>query len=98
MADAAENVSAGRSLAEPLAASGQFPEEIAEMIAVGEEANNLEEVLIDVADSLERQARRQIELFVRLLEPAMLLIIAGLILFVVVGLLLPIFHSSGVLT
>ncbi len=98
VAAAAENVSAGRSLAEPLTASGQFPEEITEMIAVGEEANNLEDVLVDVADSLERQARRQIELFVRLLEPAMLLVIAGLILFVVVGLLLPIFQSSGVLT
>jgi general secretion pathway protein F/type IV pilus assembly protein PilC len=98
VAAAAENVSAGKSLAQPLSASGQFPEEIAEMIAVGEEANNLEQVLVDVADNLERNARRQIELFVRLLEPVMLLIIAGLILFVVVALLLPIFQSSGVLT
>ncbi len=98
IAAATENISAGRSLAQPLSESGQFPEEIAEMIAVGEEANNLERVLIDVADNLEQHSRRQIELFVRLLEPLMLLIIAGLILFVVVGLLLPIFQSSGVLT
>jgi general secretion pathway protein F/type IV pilus assembly protein PilC len=98
IAAATENISAGRSLAQPLSASGQFPEEIAEMIAVGEEANNLEQVLIDVADSLEQHAKRNIDLFVRLLEPVMLLIIAGLILFVVVGLLLPIFQSSGVLT
>ncbi len=98
IAAAAENISAGRSLAQPLAASGQFPEEIAEMIAVGEESNNLEQVLIDIADNLEQHAKRQVELFVRLLEPVMLLIIAGLILFVVVGLLLPIFQSSGVLT
>ena len=55
-------------------------------------------MLIDIADSLEQQARRQLDLLVRLLEPLMLLIIAGLILFVVVGLLLPIFQSSGVLT
>ncbi len=98
IAAAAENISTGRSLAQPLADSGEFPEEIAEMIAVGEEANNLEQVLVDIADNLERHAQRNIELLVRLLEPVMLLVIAGMILFVVVGLLLPIFQSSGVLT
>jgi general secretion pathway protein F/type IV pilus assembly protein PilC len=38
-----------------------------------------------------------LELLVRLLEPVMLFLIAGLILFVVAALLLPIFQSSGVL-
>src|SRR5690606_2474997 len=46
--EAAESVSAGKSLARPLSASGQFPEEVIEMIAVGEEANNLEQVLVDI--------------------------------------------------
>ncbi len=54
---AAESITAGRSIAGPLAASGQFPEEVTEMIAVGEEANNLEQVLVDIADATERQHR-----------------------------------------
>lgn len=92
---AAESVSAGESLAEPLASCRQFPDDILEMIAVGEEANNLEQVLIDIADNLERRTNRQLELFVRMLEPVMLLLLAGIILFVVVALLLPILQSSG---
>ncbi len=96
IAASAENVSAGKSLAGPLAASGEFPEEIVEMIAVGEEANNLEQVLIDIADSMERRTRRQLDIFVRLLEPLMLLVMAGVILFVAAGLLLPVVQSSGV--
>lgn len=97
IAAASENIAAGKSLTEPLAASGYFPEEVVEMIAVGADANNLENVLIEIGENLEREAHQRLELYVRLLEPLMLLIIAGLILFVVAGLLLPIFQSAGVL-
>jgi len=97
IAAASESIAGGKSLTEPLMASGQFPEEIVEMIAVGADANNLEQVLIDIADSLERDVQRRLDLYVRLLEPVMLLVIAALILFVVVGLLLPILKSSAVL-
>ena len=94
---AAENISAGKSLARPLGASGHFPREVVEMIAVGEEANNLEHVLINIADTMERRTQRLMDLAVRLLEPLMLIVMAGLILFVVIGLLLPVMKSSGTL-
>ena len=96
VAEASESITAGRSIAQPLAESGQFPEEVTEMIAVGEEANNLEQVLIDIADATERNTARQLDLFVRLLEPVMLTVMAGLILFLCVALMLPILKSSGI--
>lgn len=97
IAQAAESVSSGKSLASPLASSGQFPAEVVEMIAVGEEANNLEHVLVNVADTMERRTQRLLDLAVRLLEPIMLIIMAGLVLFVVAGLLLPVMKSSNTL-
>jgi general secretion pathway protein F len=95
IAEAAENVTAGKSLAVPLRQSGQFPEQVVEMIAVGEEANNLEQVLVDISDNMERQSNRTLDLVVRMLEPIMLTFMAGIILFVVVALMLPILRSSG---
>ncbi|MEO2032507.1 MAG: type II secretion system F family protein, partial [Planctomycetaceae bacterium] len=62
----------------------------------GEEANNLEQVLIDIADNLERRTNRRLELFVRLLEPIMLLIMAALVVFVIAALLLPVLQMSGI--
>ncbi len=94
--EAAEHVSSGRSLAQPLAECRQFPVDVIEMIAVGEEANNLEQVLVTIADKMERQTNRQLDLVVRLLEPLMLVIMAGVILFVLLALMLPIFNSSSV--
>ena len=67
------------------------------MISVGEEANNLEQVLVTIADKMERQTNRQLDLVVRLLEPLMLVIMAGVILFVLIALMLPIFNSSSVM-
>lgn len=92
--EATENISAGQSLAGPLGASGQFPPVVVEMIAVAEQANNLENVLLTVADSLERRTWRRLDLTVRLIEPIMLLILAGIILVLVVALLLPVLKMS----
>jgi len=92
----AENIKAGDSLAGPLGASKLFPRDVIEIVAIGEESNNLDKVLIDIATGLERRTTRQLDLFVRLLEPVMLLVMAVLILVVVAGLLLPIFKIGQV--
>jgi general secretion pathway protein F/type IV pilus assembly protein PilC len=91
----ADNITAGDALATPLTASKYFPRDVVEMIAVGEESNNLDKVLIDIANGLEKRTSRDLELFVRLLEPIMLLVMAGVVLLVVAGLLIPIFKMSS---
>jgi general secretion pathway protein F len=92
----ADNVTAGEKLAAPLANNAHFPRDLVEMIAVAEEANTLETVLVHIADGLEKRTRRSLEIFVRLLEPMMLLVMGGATLIVVLGLLLPVFKISSV--
>jgi general secretion pathway protein F/type IV pilus assembly protein PilC len=91
----AENIKSGDSLAGPLAASKHFPRDVVEMVAVGEESNSLESVLLQISEALEKRTSRQLDLFVRLLEPVMLLVMAVITLLVVAGLLLPIFKMSS---
>jgi len=91
---AAENITAGQKLADPLRRSRYFPSEVVEMIAIAEEANTLEKVLVDIADSLERRTTRNLDLMVKLLEPIMLLVMAVLVGLVVGGLLLPVFKMG----
>ena len=94
VAEAAENVRAGEPLAEPLRRSGFFPVEITEMIAVAEESNQLEKVLLHVADTVERRTNRQVDAAVRLIEPLLLVLMAGVIGFIALGLLYPIFTMA----
>jgi type II secretory pathway component PulF len=91
----AENVSSGETLARPLAECGLIPRPVMAMISVAEESNNLDNVLINIADGIDRQTSTQLDLFVRLLEPLTLLIMASAILFVLIALLLPVFQMSS---
>ncbi len=95
IAEASENITAGASLSEPLAQSGHFPVTVTEMIAVAEEANTLDSVLINVADGLESRTWRQLDLVVRLLEPLLLLIMALVVMMLAIALLLPVIRMSS---
>lgn len=95
--DATEAVRSGDTLAGPLGESGLFPDDVLEMIAVAESANNLDEVLVGVAETLESRVDRVLTATVKLIEPILLLGIAGAIVFVAVGLLLPMLKlTSGI--
>lgn len=92
---ASENITAGEKLATPLAASGHFPSQVVEMISVAEESNSLDKVMTQIADSLERTTFRRMDVLVRLLEPMMLLLMAGIVFFIVLALMVPLLSSAG---
>ena len=91
---AADNVSAGEALSKPLAESGLIPKNVMAMISVAEEANTLDTVLLNVADRIDQRIQRQLALMVRLVEPIMLVLIGGVVLFILIALLLPIMELS----
>ncbi len=95
VAEAAENISSGESLAKPLGASGHFPKDVVEMIAVAEQSNSLEIVLPHIANSLEKSTWRKLDLGVRMLEPLMLLLMAGMVLVIVLALVMPMLKMSS---
>lgn len=102
IADALQNAAScvveGKPLSRPLNDSGRFPDDFVEMVTVGENANNLDTVLLGAADSLDNRVSEQLSLFIKLLEPALLLVMAAVILFFLTGLLLPVFQSANALS
>ncbi len=95
IAEATEAVRDGKRLSEPLAHGGFFPEQILAMIAVAEESNKLDKVLVQIADTVERRTNREVDQAVRLIEPAILCLVAAAIGFLALGLLLPIFTMAS---
>jgi general secretion pathway protein F/type IV pilus assembly protein PilC len=91
----AKNISSGETLSRPLQECGLFPKPIMAMITIAEESNNLEKVLVNIADGIDRKIGRQLNIMVRLLEPTMLLILGSVVLFVLTALLLPVFEMSA---
>lgn len=97
VAEATESVRDGKRLSEPLAQGGFFPEQILAMIAVAEESNKLDQVLVQIADTVERRTNRSVDQAVRLIEPLILCLVAAGIGFLALGLLLPIFTMASAL-
>ncbi len=95
MMKSAENVTAGDTLSKPLAASGLIPPQVMAMIRVAEESNTLDEVLIKIADRIDNRIERRLEVLVRMIEPMMLILIGGMVMFVIVGVLLPVFDLNS---
>jgi len=94
---ATEAVRAGETLARPLAESGMFAEDAIEIISVGESANNLPQVLITLAETIEKRVDRMLTALVRLMEPLLLLVLAGMVLFIFVALVVPMLKMSSAL-
>ena len=93
--EAIKNGRAGEPLTEPLKGGGLFPEQVLAMISVAEESNQLQKVLLHIADSVERRTNQQVDQAVRLIEPVILCMVAAGIGFLALGLLLPIFTMAS---
>ncbi|MEZ6234503.1 MAG: type II secretion system F family protein [Phycisphaerales bacterium] len=94
--EATDAVRQGEPLAGPLGKSGLIGDDVLEMISVGEQANNLDEVLVRVAETIDKRTDRLFTAAVRLVEPLMLLLIAAIVGIVAISLLLPIMQLSDV--
>ncbi len=63
-------------------------------VAVGEEGGKAAEALLEIANYYEREIERLLQILAGLLEPAMILVVGGIVGFIVMAILLPIFEMS----
>ncbi len=85
-------VGEGSSIAAALAASKEFPVFVSNMVAVGEESGTVDAALLKVAATYEREVDRTIRTLTTVLEPLLLVIVGGIVMFIVLAMLLPIFQ------
>ena len=95
--DAHENITEGASIADPLRASRVFPPFVLQMIASGEQAGELEFMLQKAADAFDREVENSIAAITSLIEPVMIMVLAGMVVIVILSFLMPILNlTSGI--
>ena len=92
--NATEEVGKGQALATALAAGKIFPELSIQMIQVGEQSGNLENMLNKVADVFENEVESAIMRLTTMLEPLMILVMGVIVGFIVLSICLPIFEMN----
>lgn len=87
-------VRAGEALADPLRRTGVFPGLVTNMIAVGEETGQLDQMLARVADAYDAEINNRMRQLVSLIEPAVILLMGAIIGTIVLSMLIPVLELS----
>ncbi len=87
-----EQLKGGTTFSQELRRGRMFPALVTNMVAVGEEAGNLDRSLFKIADTYEREADRAMKLMTSLVEPVMILVMGSIVGFIVIAMLMPIFQ------
>jgi general secretion pathway protein F len=93
---AKEGIREGEAIAEPLRRSKVFPSMVTHMIAVGEKTGELEQMLFRVSEAYDSEVETTISRMTSLLGPIVILILGGVVLFIVLAILLPMFEMNQI--
>jgi general secretion pathway protein F len=92
---ARDSITEGSSIAAPLRRSGHFPPLVTHMVDVGEKSGELEAMLAKVADTYDEQVETAVTRLTALLEPALILIMVGIVLFIILSTLVPLLQLTS---
>lgn len=87
--DVCEQVSAGKTIADPMEKSGYFPPMLVQIVNLGERSGRLDETLAQAADAFEERTQTSLKLLLTALPPLLVVILAAVVGFVVLAILLP---------
>ena len=91
MADVIASVKNGGTISEPLSHAKVFPPMVAHMVGVGEETGALDTMLGKVADFYEDEVAAAVKALTSILEPAMIILVGGIVGVIVISMYLPLF-------
>ncbi len=91
-------VTTGKTIAEPLSQSEIFPPMVSQMIHVGESTGALDQMLNKVADFYDDEVDQAVTNLTTMLEPMLMVFLGVVIGFIVVALYLPIFKMGEVIS
>lgn len=97
VANALQEVNAGKSLSRSLKHKDGFPPLLINLIASGEQSGQLAEMLAQAARLEQLSLEHDVAILIRLLEPLMILVMGGMVLMIVLAILQPIFNINQVL-
>ncbi len=93
--EAKDQVARGRALAEPLVKIPYFPNMVTQMISIGEQTGNIDQMLSKVADFYEDEVENATEAMTSLMEPLLMVVLGGIIAVIVIAMYLPIFNMAN---
>ncbi|MDX9911094.1 MAG: type II secretion system F family protein [Phycisphaerales bacterium] len=90
------SVKQGKKVTAPLLKDGLLPRSVVQMISAGEESGKLGEVLDEISTYYQKQLKDNIKAVTSMIEPIMILMMGGIVGFIAMAIILPIFKMSQI--
>ncbi|MBT4483672.1 MAG: type II secretion system F family protein [Candidatus Latescibacteria bacterium] len=84
-------ISEGKTITEPMKATGVFPPMVIQMVAVGEESGGLDQMLTKIADFYDEEVNAAVETLTSIMEPIIIVILAVVMGATLIAMYLPMF-------
>ena len=91
-----KSVNEGSGMIAPMRESGLFPAVVTQMVAAGEETGKMDDLLTHVADYYDSEIDYTLDNFISLIEPALIVILGAGVLFMALGVFLPMWSLMDV--
>lgn len=93
----AAEIKQGQSIAEPLRETGEFPPLLIQVIAMGEKTGKLDELLLQTANTYEKETASAIQRVMTILPAMFIVVLALVVVFILAAVLLPIIEAETAL-
>ena len=90
-----EGVTDGKTIAEPLGRSGVFPKLMVDLVHIGEKTGDVPAALDNLADTYDNELNVSLRVVTTLIEPILIVVIAGVVGFMLVGVLQAMFKITS---
>jgi general secretion pathway protein F len=94
MEEVKRGVRRGRDLARPLREAGIFPPLLIHMTELGQRSGEIEPMMLRIADTYDEDVELSVEAVVGVIQPIIILVMGGFVMYLVVSILLPILEMS----
>lgn len=92
---ARDRIAAGQGITSAFRSTGRFPEMVLQLMSTGEESGHLEAMMLKASDFYDRQVEASMQSLTSLIEPAMIVLVGGVVGVVVISMFLPIFSLGN---
>ena len=85
----------GKTLTEPITKIDYFPDMVGQMMKVGEQTGQLDQMMMKISLVFEEEVNELVENMTKMIEPVVIVVLGGIIATILVAMYLPMFMSAG---
>ena len=98
IADSKESIENGLNISQALKNTGEFPSVMIQLLSTGEETGEIDTLALKASEFYTKQVNASVDRLTSIIEPALIILVGGVIGVIIIATYLPIFHFGNAMS